>query len=302
MRMVYRFAYARRPSWLSMLFQVAEPLVPYRNFKRKGPLRLTSVESMSQQTRHQKNPHRLEPTLRVSQQKLAIIAFNTEFNLSFGAPKTDTCNKCDSLHVSIQAENDEQKRHTLQVQQDLHHRKAKSSYESLKADGDIAKQNSNVTVITFDFQQVLPCPYLTTSVVFYNIDILESVPTMMKSRAFQLVKKLKANKDVIGWNDHGQIVFEGRTIPGTNVIDLINDTLCQRKNFNPAGWQLFAKALGRLNVPEGIIRNEERLNMVKAYRNKPTDTPLTLLQLPLVTGRVKTKTKRARKKPYKWHS
>ena len=67
-------------------------------------------------------------------------------------------------------------------------------------------------------------------------DILESVPTTMKSRALQLVKKLKANKDIVGWNDHGQMVFEGRTIPGTNVIDLINDTLRQRKNFNPAGW------------------------------------------------------------------
>ena len=39
--------------------------------------------------------------------------------------------------------------------------------------------------------------------------ILESVPAMMKSRALQLVKKLKANKDVIGWNNHGQMVFEG---------------------------------------------------------------------------------------------
>ena len=40
-------------------------------------------------------------------------------------------------------------------------------------------------------------------------DILESVPAMMKSRALQLVKKLKANKDIVGWNDHGQMVFEG---------------------------------------------------------------------------------------------
>ena len=133
-------------------------------------------------------------------------------------------------------------------------------------------------------------------------DILESVPATMKSRALQLVKKLKANKDVVGWNDHGQMVFEGRTIPGTNVIDLVNDTLRQRKNFNPAGWQLFAKALGRLNVPEGIIRNEERLNMVKTYRNKPSspDIPLTSSQLPMATRRVKTR--RARKNPYKWQT
>ena len=133
-------------------------------------------------------------------------------------------------------------------------------------------------------------------------DILESVPATMKSRALQLVKKLKANKDVVGWNDHGQMVFEGRTIPGTNVIDLINDSLRQRKNFNPAGWQLFAKALGRMNVPEGIIRNEERLNMVKEYRTKPSDTPQTSSPFPTVTGKVKTRAKRARKNPYKWHT
>ena len=88
------------------------------------------------------------------------------------------------------------------------------------------------------------------------------------------------------------MVFEGRTIPGTNVIDLINDFLRQRKNFNPAGWQLFAKALGRMNVPEGIIRNEECLNMVKEYRTKPSDTPQTS-PFPTVTGKVKTRAKRA---------
>ena len=133
-------------------------------------------------------------------------------------------------------------------------------------------------------------------------DILESVPATMKSRALQLVKNLKANKDVVDWNDHGQMVFEGRTIPATNVIDLVNDTLRQRKNFNPAGWQLFAKALGRPNVTEAIIRNEERLNMVKTYRNKPSspDIPLTSSQLPMATRRVKAR--RARKNPYKWHT
>ena len=98
------------------------------------------------------------------------------------------------------------------------------------------------------------------------------------------------------------MVFEGRTIPGTNVIDLISDSLRQRKNFNPAGWQLFAKALGRMNVHEGIIRNEELLNLVKEYRTKPSDTPQTSSPFPTVTGKVKTRAKRARKNPYKWHT
>ena len=50
-------------------------------------------------------------------------------------------------------------------------------------------------------------------------DILDSVPATMKSRARQLIKKLKANKDIIGWNEQGQMVFKGKTIPRTNIVD-----------------------------------------------------------------------------------
>ena len=87
-------------------------------------------------------------------------------------------------------------------------------------------------------------------------DILECVPPTMKARARQLVKKLKDNKDLVGWNDKAQLVFEGRLIPGSNVIDLVNDVLRHRKDFNPPGWQVFAKVLRNVNVPEGIVRNE----------------------------------------------
>ena len=87
----------------------------------------------------------------------------------------------------------------------------------------------------------------------------------MKSRTRQLIKKLKANKDIIGWNEQGQMVFKGTTILGTNIVDLVNDSLRQRKNFNLEGWELFSKALGHLNVPEGIVRNENRLGLVREY-------------------------------------
>jgi hypothetical protein len=85
-------------------------------------------------------------------------------------------------------------------------------------------------------------------------DIIDSVPATMKSRARQLVRKLKSNQHIVGWNDQGHKMFKGRVIPGTNIIDLVNDSLPQRKNFNPEGWELFSKALGHLNVPEGQPR------------------------------------------------
>ena len=99
-------------------------------------------------------------------------------------------------------------------------------------------------------------------------DILDSVPATMKSRTRQLIKNLKANKDIIGWNEQGQMVFKGTTVPGTNIVDLVNDSLRQRKNFNPEEWELFSKALDHLNVPEGIVRNENRLGLVREYKTK----------------------------------
>ena len=72
-------------------------------------------------------------------------------------------------------------------------------------------------------------------------DIMDSVPATMKSRARQLIKKLKSNKDLIGWNEQGQMVFKGRSVPSTNIVDLVNDSLRQRKNFNPDGWELFSR-------------------------------------------------------------
>ncbi len=108
-------------------------------------------------------------------------------------------------------------------------------------------------------------------------DIMDSVPATMKSRARQLIKKLKGSKNVIGWNKQGQMMFKGRPIPGTNIVDLVNDSLRQRKSFNPEGWELFSKALGHLNVPEGVVRNENRLALVREYKTKgiPDDLPPT---------------------------
>ena len=99
----------------------------------------------------------------------------------------------------------------------------------------------------------------------------------MKSRAQQFIKKLKSKKDLIGWNEQGQMVFKGRSVPSTNIVDLVNDSLCQRKNFNPDSWELFSKVLGHLNVPKGIVRNKNCLRIVRKYKTKviPEHLPTT---------------------------
>ena len=85
--------------------------------------------------------------------------------------------------------------------------------------------------------------------------IIDSVPKTMQNRAKLLIQKLKDHSDIISWNDNGQLVLDGSTIPNFNIVDLVNDVMRKRKGFNPEHSNTFAKALTKINVPEDYVRN-----------------------------------------------
>lgn len=84
------------------------------------------------------------------------------------SPKTDTCKTCDAYKVKVDAERDEATLRQLHGEWELHHCKAERAYQQLKEDSAHAKSNPNMLEITFDLQQSLPTPVLTTNVVFYK--------------------------------------------------------------------------------------------------------------------------------------
>ena len=87
--------------------------------------------------------------------------------------------------------------------------------------------------------------------------IINSVPKAMPNRAKLLIKKLKDHSDVISWNDNGQLVLEGSIVPNSNIVDLVNDVMRKKKDFNPEHSSTFAKALAKINVPEDYLRNPD---------------------------------------------
>ncbi|MES9884547.1 MAG: hypothetical protein ABW185_27190, partial [Sedimenticola sp.] len=94
--------------------------------------------------------------------------FNTEFNLKFGMPRSDTCAKCDRLELSINETVDTTKKTELASEKEIHLRKAESAYKELKQCGDRAKTSEDLDVYTFDFQQNLPIPAISSSDMFYS--------------------------------------------------------------------------------------------------------------------------------------
>ena len=130
-------------------------------------------ENLSIARMHQMYVSKFEPGVRESgsqpqvKEWLYRKIFNEEFNLSFGYPRSDTCETCDQLRVAIEASKSEAEREELQGELAAHQEKASQGYQSLRNDAAVAKRESGCNLLTFDMMQTLPVPTLTHSSMFY---------------------------------------------------------------------------------------------------------------------------------------
>ena len=102
-----------------------------------------------------------------------------------------------------------------------------------------------------------PAPPATTTLKDIEEEVLAVVPkqSMMKRKAQALLERIKRQPDM-GWTERGELVFEGEVIKGSNIVDLVNDVLRNRKSFDhPHGWRQFARALRQSNVPRDLVGN-----------------------------------------------
>ena len=94
--------------------------------------------------------------------------FNEEYNLSFGYPRSDTCETCDLLNVAIQASKSENESMEVQAELAVHQEKASQGYSALRSDTEATKSSNDSTLFTFDLMQNLPVPTLTHGSMFYS--------------------------------------------------------------------------------------------------------------------------------------
>ena len=90
-----------------------------------------------------------------------------EYNIGFGYPRSDTCEKCYLLKLAGDNAKTEEERSEVQTELASHHQKAAQGYASLRADSHRSKTDPSSCVITFDLQQNLPVPMLTHGSMFY---------------------------------------------------------------------------------------------------------------------------------------
>jgi len=53
---------------------------------------------------------------------------------------------------------------------------------------------------------------------------MKSAPKLYKAGARQLFDKIKEHRDVMNWNEKGELMYQDKPITGSHVVDLV--TIC----------------------------------------------------------------------------
>ena len=118
-----------------------------KNPHRRYLSALLTVNKMYQMYKTQCEEHNTKPVSAAFYRNV----FNSEFNLGFGSPRSDTCATCDKADGDVSE----------------HIQKANAAFEVQKNDRLKAENEDGVHYISFDLQKTLPLPKLSTSTAFY---------------------------------------------------------------------------------------------------------------------------------------
>ena len=88
--------------------------------------------------------------------------------------------------------------------------------------------------------------------------LVDALPKTFQNSAKHLVKELERYPQNISWNaDNKEVIIDGKTLPGSNIVDLIGDVLRNRKTVpSPLHADTFLKLLANLNIPDELVRNK----------------------------------------------
>lgn len=100
------------------------------------------------------------------------------------------------------------------------------------------------------------------TVLFSPSRIVDNLPKSYEKKTKTLLACIISNKPNIWWKTNGEVVINNRTIPNSNILDLVSDTVRSLKRPKPTGWEEFASFLRDIKVPTSCIGNPTNLEFI----------------------------------------
>ena len=83
--------------------------------------------------------------------------------------------------------------------------------------------------------------------------IFSSVPKSLKTKTQVLLNLMQASNR-ISWDQTGAVSIDNKVVPGSNIIDLVNDVVRRRTTLRiPIGITEFKQMLQAINIPLELV-------------------------------------------------
>lgn len=93
----------------------------------------------------------------------------------------------------------------------------------------------------------------------------------LRKRAVTLIGILLSSPD-ISWDAAGRVTIKNISIPGANIVNLLNDVIRSKRGSAPQGWEQFATLLYALDIPRDIIGNKNRWDYILRLQREVPNT------------------------------
>ena len=102
--------------------------------------------------------------------------------------------------------------------------------------------------------------------------IIKNLPKAYQVRAKKLIGHLKDYTGV-SWNAKGEMIVDGKTLPGSSISVLVNDIIRKAKHeVDPVGRRSLVEQLSKTDFPRGVVRNTE-ISRELSHRKRKSTTP-----------------------------
>ena len=101
--------------------------------------------------------------------------------------------------------------------------------------------------------------------------LLKRLPAKVRGIGEEVLHAISCGKMLMGWNDKLQLVIDGRAIPNTNSVDLVQYILYPEGNDEiepPHGFDMFVEELKRIGLEAQWVRNETVINALNDNENE----------------------------------
>ncbi|GBO37329.1 hypothetical protein AVEN_144341-1 [Araneus ventricosus] len=85
--------------------------------------------------------------------------------------------------------------------------------------------------------------------------ILESAPKNLKSNTRNILNYVKKSQDLMHWTPKGELIYKGKNVKHSNVLDLIKSLQTSSNKAHPPGFDMFLQGLSEMNFPKSFIKN-----------------------------------------------